>query len=402
MTSDAVRALDGPRAPRTLVTETVPRPDADEIPVELVEDDRPTDPELVSRTRALGLLGQVLSQRYRIDELVGTGGMGAVYSAYHLLLQKRVAIKVLLSSARNQPELAARFQREAIAGSHVSHPNVAAATDLGQLEDGSYFLVLELVPGETLSALLKRERLSAVRAVAITRQIASGLAAIHALGIVHRDLKPSNVMLAEGPEDLVKIIDFGLAKVPEDPVSGPSTPVRRLTGVGAVFGTIAYLAPEAAKGMSGLDARADLYALGVILYRMLAGRHAFDAVEPAALFAQHRLQAPPPLPTTTPPVQPALEAIVMRLLAKDPAERYGTGKDLIEALDGLDAVTPDPEADTDRDPLVLPAPRDWVRSRLPLVLALAALVLTAALGTYVWVSSRSAVPHAMRVNATAG
>ena len=366
---------------------------SEEVRLEFEPEGTPTAPDRPGRERAMALLGQVLSQRYRIDELLGTGGMGAVYLGYHLLLKKQVAVKVLHADTGDLPELVTRFEREAIAGSHIAHPNVAAATDLGQLEDGSYFLVLEYVPGETLYALMGRERLSPARAVNITRQIAGALAATHAIGIVHRDLKPANVMLVEGHEDFAKLIDFGLAKVPVELVVGSASPMstrspaasRRLTGTGIIFGTIAYLAPEAALGMDSIGPRADLYALGIILYQMLAGRRPFEAVEAAALFDQQRNQAPPPLAETAAEadVSPELEAIVMRLLAKDPAARYPTSDALIEALDALVVGSPAPAAPGPSPPPV--AAKVGARRRYGSPLALVALAFVAATGTlYFW------------------
>jgi tRNA A-37 threonylcarbamoyl transferase component Bud32 len=318
--------------------------------------------EAAARARAAELIGRVISQRYRIDALLAMGGMGAVYRGHHLLLKKRVAIKVLHPETDNLPELVTRFEREAIAGAHVAHANVAAATDFGQLDDGSYFLVLEYVSGKTLHHLIERGPVPVARAVGIARQLAAGLAAVHAMGIVHRDVKPRNVMVQE-KDDLTKLIDFGLAKVPVDrvianqsvrPPAGsipdlgavaraPRRPrldslqdsKPRLTGVGMIVGTVAYLAPEAALGMDAVDARADLYALGLILYQMIAGRHPFDADNDAALFAHQRFTPPPSFAIRAPSaaVPPALEAVVVRLLEKDPAARYPTGTAVIEALD---------------------------------------------------------------------
>src|SRR5262245_16347827 len=212
------------------------------------------------------------------------GGMGAVYRGEHLLLKKRLAIKILHPEIENLPELVSRFEREAIAGAHVQHANVAAATDFGELEDGSFFLVLEYIRGHTLHHAMKQGRFEPERAVNIARQIAAALGAVHAMGIVHRDVKPRNVMLIEGEADVAKLIDFGLAKVPVDEIAESrrssaldeaeragrrNSDGDRITDVGVIFGTIAYLAPEAAYGMDAVDERADLYALGVMLYEML-------------------------------------------------------------------------------------------------------------------------------------
>jgi serine/threonine-protein kinase len=368
-----------------------------------------------SRARATELVGQTIARRYRIDKLLAMGGMGAVYVAHHLLLKKKVAIKILHPDTEGLHELVVRFQREAIAGAHIVHPHVAAATDFGQLADGSYFLVLEYVAGETLHDLLWRGRVPAARAVHLARQIAAALGAAHAMGVVHRDVKPANIMLVEGQDDVVKLIDFGFAKVPVDEVVGPLSareqaqldgprsgrvtldaldPGGDLTAVGVVFGTVEYMAPETSLGMRAVGPRADLYALGVILYELLAGRHPFEETEPAQLFAQHRFSPPPPFAVVAPGVEvpPGLEAIVMRLLAKDPGSRFATSAALIEALDALDLApvsAPSPPVATPDAPIAAARaalPTVWWRgagSRRVLMLALGAFALAfAAVGAY--------------------
>jgi hypothetical protein len=285
------------------------------------------------------LLGQVISGRYRIDSLVAAGGMGAVYRGEHLRMRKQVAIKILHAEIEGLPELVERFEREAIAGAHVNHPNVASATDFGELADGSFFLVLEYVRGTTLSDVIQRGPLAANRAVAIARQIASALQAVHELGIVHRDVKPRNVMLVEGPGELAKLIDFGLAKIAVEHFSANEPPARVLTGAGVVMGTLAYLAPEAARGMDAVDARADLYALGVMLYEMLAGRRPFDGVADGLDMAdafRKQCQEPPPAIAVRSPrvvVAPALEAVVMRLLERSKERRFQSAAEVVAALD---------------------------------------------------------------------
>lgn len=307
--------------------------------------------------RVEDLVGKTIAGRYRVDDLVAMGGMGAVFRAHHLLLQKRVAIKILRPDTEDLDKLVIRFEREAIAGAHIVHPNVAAATDFGHLEDGSCFLVLEYVGGETLHSIVERGRVPVRRAVRIARQIAAALAAAHGMGIIHRDVKTGNVMVLEDQNDLVKLIDFGLAKVPVKQVvaveaersSAPPSagrwpprdslePASCLTAVGVIFGTVAYLAPEAALGMTKIDERSDLYALGIILYEMLVGVRPFASDEPAALFSQQRFRPPPSFAEAAPgvPLPAALEALVMRLLAKDPDERFASAIDLIDALDALD------------------------------------------------------------------
>lgn len=289
------------------------------------------------RQRARALVGRVISGRYRLAEILATGGMATVYLAKHVHMHKRVAIKILHSSVEQLPELVRRFEREAVAGAHIQHPNVAAATDFGELEKGSFFLVMEYVQGSTLSEINRRGPIPVPRAVHIARQLAAALDAAHAKGIVHRDVKPLNVMVAEGENDLVKLLDFGFARVPvqeltEDTDAGQSL-VRTQTGV--VFGTLAYISPEAALGMDAVDARSDIYALGHILYEMLAGKHAFLTKDPVELFNQQVRTRPPPFAEHAPNVKvpPAIERVVMKLLEKDPAARYPTGAAVIAALD---------------------------------------------------------------------
>ncbi|RYE93020.1 MAG: serine/threonine protein kinase, partial [Myxococcales bacterium] len=317
------------------------------------------------RQRALALVGQVLSQRYRIDALLAFGGMGAVFKGEHVLMRKRIAVKVLLPGAKDVAQLVDRFQREAVVGANVSHPNIASATDFGLLDDGSYFLVLEHIKGKTLYDLIQEVgALDLDRAMGIARQMAVGLHAAHEAGVVHRDIKPHNVMLVDLSDnnrtasvpalllgrDFIKIIDFGFASVSEERLSippqssaRPSYVPERITQQGEIFGTISYLAPEAALGMDAVDARSDLYALGIVMYVMLTGRHPYDETEPAAIFRRHLTTPPPAFKVRSPlvVVPPAVEAITMKLLAKDPAKRFQTALELVGAIDeamGLSAL----------------------------------------------------------------
>ena len=266
--------------------------------------------DAAAKARAASLVGKVISARYRIVELVAMGGMGAVYRGEHVRMRSRVAIKVLHPDIEGLPELVARFEREAVAGAHLSHPNAAAATDFGELDDGSTFLVLEYVAGRTLRAAIDDEApFPAARAVRIARQLASVLAASHAAGIVHRDVKPRNVMLVEGGRRRREASSTSASsKVAAERLQFEATDDRArratgpLTGEGILLGTVAYLAPEAALGMGAVDERSDLYALGVILYEMLAGKHPFDGKTPGALFKQHRFDAPPPIAERAPGV----------------------------------------------------------------------------------------------------
>jgi serine/threonine-protein kinase len=320
------------------------------------------------------LLGQTIAGRYRVTALLAAGGMGSVYLAEHLQLRKRVAVKVLRPDTDNYGEMAARFEREAIAGAHVVHPNVVSAFDFDQLEDGSCFLVLEYVRGVTLHELLRRGPLPTNRAVFIASQVAAALGAAHAMGVLHRDVKPRNIMLVEPDRrvapprtpgerarprrDMVKLIDFGLCKVPLDRISTVGMETRKadaLTAKGVVFGTPPYMAPEASLGMEHVDHRADLYALGIVLYRMLAGRHPFDATTETEHILANRVMVPPPIRLRAPGVDVPreVEAVVMRLLAKDVRARHADADELIDALE---RAAPQSPVEADWIPWTAPLP----------------------------------------------
>ncbi len=292
--------------------------------------------DIAAKEHAQGFIGKVIAGRYRIDDVLAMGGMGAVLRGEHVHMRKRVAIKVLHPGTQGLPELVTRFERESVVGAHAEHPNVAHASDFGRLEDGTYYLVLEYIQGVTLHELMKRGPVQPERAADIARQIARALDAIHRLDIWHRDLKPRNVMLVEGKSDVVKLIDFGFARVPLERFSesgfGES---MRVTSKGAIFGTIGYIAPEAVDGMHAVNDRSDLYALGVILYEMLTGQHPFDEKDMLKLFQAHRSRKPPSFRERAPDrtIPRALEAITMRLLEKSPEARYESAAAVIEALD---------------------------------------------------------------------
>ncbi len=287
------------------------------------------------------LIGTTISDRYKIERLLGEGGMGAVYQAEHTLMRKRMAIKVLHPEMTRLPEVVARFEREAMAAAHIEHPNVVTATDFGKLEDGAFFLALEFVEGKSLREVIAMGRLELGRALHIGRQIAAALSRAHALKIVHRDLKPENVMLVErdGDPDFVKVLDFGIAKVQIGELTagdvnqsgGPGQPV--LTQAGMVYGTPEYMAPEQALGQP-VDARADIYALGCILYEMLCGVRPFDAESKVALLGMQVTAPVPPMATKAPDanIPPEVEAIVKRCLAKEASERLGDARELIEGI----------------------------------------------------------------------
>lgn len=293
-------------------------------------DTEPAPPEVPAVSGVHPLVGTLLADRYRIDQLLGEGGMGQVYRVEHVHMRKAVALKVLHRELTAQKEIVARFEREAVAAARIEHPHVAAATDFGRLADGSFYLVLEFVEGRSLTHLMAAEgRLPVRRALAITRQISDALSAAHEAGIVHRDLKPDNVMLVarEQNEDFVKVLDFGIAKVQNDDTSDQPA----LTKAGTVFGTPEYMAPEQARG-AATDARADLYTLGMMLYEMLSGRTAFADPELIVVLTRQMTKEPPPLPAD---VDAETQALVMTLLAKDPDDRIQTAAALCERIDEL-------------------------------------------------------------------
>jgi len=310
------------------------------------------EPSSVSSSEALGLIGRVLSERYRIESLLGEGGMGAVYLAEHVLMRKRFAVKVLHAEMTRMPEMVARFEREAMAAAHIEHPNVAAATDFGKLENGAFFLVLEYIEGTSLRDLIAAGPIGARRGLHIAHQMASALARAHTLGIVHRDLKPENVMLVlrDGDPDFVKVLDFGIAKVPVGDLSrrGPDPQGGQvLTQLGMVYGTPEYMAPEQALGQE-VDARADLYALGVILFEMLTGVRPFDAETKVALLGMKVTSDPPAMASKNAAVRvpESVEVIVRRLLDKEAKGRFQEARELLEALEtcAFGEATTDPPA----------------------------------------------------------
>jgi serine/threonine protein kinase len=274
------------------------------------------------------LLGTILAGRYRIEELLGSGGMGAVYRAEHVHMRKAVAVKVLHREMTAFPEVVARFEREAVAAGRIAHPHVVSASDFGQLDDGSFYLALEFVEGHSLSKLVDTEgALPPERALRIARQIAEALQAAHGVGIVHRDLKPDNVMLIvkDGDPDYVKVLDFGIAKIKvEDAGDQPA-----LTQIGTVFGTPEYMSPEQARG-EAVDARADVYTVGVILYEMLSGVSPFKDEDLVVVLTRHLTADPPPLPAE---LDPLINDLVLLLLQKSPAARVQTAQELIERID---------------------------------------------------------------------
>ncbi|HEX4339688.1 MAG TPA: protein kinase [Polyangiaceae bacterium] len=278
------------------------------------------------------IVGSVLAGRYRVERLLGEGGMGRVYLAQHVLMKKPVALKVLHPEMTAIPEIVARFEREAVAAARIDHANVAQAMDFGRLDDGSLYFVLEYVDGRSLRALLEAGALPLGRALSIARQVASALVAAHQVGIVHRDLKPDNVMLVEQPDgtDRVKVLDFGIAKLTAGDGEA-AVPGKTLTRVGVVMGTVGYMAPEQALGQA-VSHLADIYAFGSMLYEMLAGHLPFVADDITVILTKQLTEDPPPLPESVPA---ELARLIERLLARNAADRVQTAAELLETLDAI-------------------------------------------------------------------
>ncbi len=272
------------------------------------------------------LIGQIIADRYRVEALLGEGGMGAVYVAEHLTLHKQVALKVVHPEHAGNAELAARFAQEAMVTSRIDHPNVISAMDYGTLDDGTAFLAVQLVRGPSLSKVLETEgQLQWTRAVELGSQIADALAAAHAHGIIHRDLKPENILLQalDDGGEMVKVLDFGVAKIArESRVPEPGRADRHITQLGLVIGTPGYMAPEQAIGGSA-DPRSDLYALGVMLWESIAGRALWEGDDLQALLEKQLAQTPPPLLeiTTDTTLPEALSLLVAKLLARRAEDR---------------------------------------------------------------------------------
>lgn len=263
---------------------------------------------------------------YQIEEVIGVGGCGVVYRARHREGHRAAAIKVLHGQLAAKAKMVERFVREAEVVNMLGHPNIASIIELGKLPDGRPYCVMEIVPGATLEATLRaRGRLSADEALTILEPVCDALAAAHDQGIVHRDIKPSNIMIDEDGEVLsVKLLDFGIAKL-LDPELGEG-----FTSAGHALGTIGCMAPEQIN-CEPIDARTDVYALGVLLYRVLTGRLPFPSAD-AVEMVIHHLETPPPRPSDSVPASSALDAIVLRCMAKRPEQRFDSVQSFLAAL----------------------------------------------------------------------
>ena len=295
-------------------------------------------------------IGQVLAGKYRIEGLVKTGGMGAVYRATHLMLQKPIAVKLIKPELVTSQDTIQRFHREARAASQLNHPNIVTIHDLGQTEDGTLYIAMELVPGISLKELVKKEGpLQPDRAVRLAKAINSALSLAHRKQIIHRDLKPQNVMVWQDNDgrEQPKLLDFGIAKTFES--EGPA-----LTSTGLVLGTPHYMSPEQAQG-TAVDGRSDLYALGIILYEMLGGQVPFNDTSIPAILVKHLNEPPRPLTELRPDLDPALEAVVLRCLEKQPDKRYQNAEELAQALAAVESARGDSSVES-RLPPISPSP----------------------------------------------
>jgi serine/threonine-protein kinase len=276
------------------------------------------------------LIGTVLGDTYEVMRVIGEGGMGRVYEARHVrLFSKRFAIKVLYSDLTRQPEVVGRFLREAEATSALHHPNIVGVLDVNALADGRPYIVAELLEGMQLGEYFQRRgKLSVVESLALCRPVCQALIAAHDKDIVHRDIKPENLFLVgEGGQRTVKVLDFGISRVGDAQNS--------YTKTGIVMGTPAYMPPEQARG-ARVDHRADIYAVGAILYEAVTGKAPFEESDPVSTLGAVLTQFPAAPSSLAPEVPPELERVIEKAMAKSPDERYGTMRELDAALAQLE------------------------------------------------------------------
>jgi serine/threonine-protein kinase len=303
------------------------------------------------------LVGTLVSDRYRILRKLGEGGMGRVYEAQHELIGKRVALKCLNAEFATHPVVVERFKREARAATAVGNEHIVDVTDLGDMSDGAPFIVMEHLNGRELADLIAEGPLTLGRAVRIMDQVCDALAAAHTKGIVHRDLKPENIFLVTrgGNDDFVKVLDFGISKMKEPEETAPS-----LTRTGMAMGTPQYMSPEQAQGMMSTDHRTDVYALGVILYRMLTGEVPFTAETFPMLIVQIVTTDAPSVLALRPDLPAEVDAIISRALARDVRDRYQSVSELARALAPYNAVE-----DLPRKAVAVPKTRLSMEGTLP-------------------------------------
>jgi len=278
------------------------------------------------------MLSRVIAGRYRLEARIGEGGMGVVYRARHVLIDRVVAVKLIRPDLRGETHLRAWMLREARAANRVDHAHIIDIHDIGETEEGELYLVMEYLVGQSLSSELARGPMNLARGVDILEQMCAALARAHDLGVVHRDLKSDNILLTSrgGRKDFVKILDFGLAHLAMDP---------RLAPKGAVFGTPEYMSPEQARGEEA-TAQSDLYALGVLFFEMLTGQLPFRSDDRETLLEMQRATAAPKPRSIKPDVLPAAESIVIKLLEKDRRQRFQDAHHMHEELKALQRSLP--------------------------------------------------------------
>jgi serine/threonine-protein kinase len=297
------------------------------------------------------MIGSVVGA-YRIVQQIGAGGMGSVWLADHTMLGRRAAIKVLHAEYSNRPEVVQRFFNEARAATAIADPGIVQIFDFGQHVDGSAYIVMELLDGETLDKRLQRLGVIPVwDALRIMRQVASSLGAAHARGIVHRDLKPDNIFLVRDPEvaggERAKVLDFGIAKLVGDPSSKTMT--------SAVMGTPMYMSPEQCRGAGHVDQRSDVYSLGCVLFTLVTGRPPFDADGPGEIIAMHLREPAPRASLCMPGLPPAIDELIATCLEKDPTKRFDHGAALGAAIGALLASGTSPGPPSASFPQISPA-----------------------------------------------
>jgi len=326
-------------------------------------------------------IGAILAGTYRLDAVLGRGGMGVVYRASHQRLPKSYAVKVLLPEGGQDPAAFRRFQREAEIASSIGHPGIIEVHDFNRTDDGVPFIVMELLEGESLAARCAREPPSLEEALRFTREIASALSAAHAIGVVHRDLKPQNVFVARrGGREQLKILDFGISKIQ----GAQSVQTRSET----LMGTPGYMSPEQARGdAKEADARADQFALAAIAYELISGRPAFYAPGDSPYGVIYKIVNHQPPPLVGAP--PSVVAAIMRALSKDPEERFPTLEAFVAGLEGRGEAGPAAMPTGTITESVPPQAAAMVRRRMRGVFVLSAIVTVALAAIALWVAFSS-------------